>query len=59
MEVVKVATTGNSLWDIPDEFRASLGEDIGGDESGEDVEASELIEGQLALAEVLDGGDDG
>lgn len=55
----KVATTGKSLWDIRNEYRASLGEDIGGDEPGEDVEASELIEAQLTLAEAPDGADDG
>ena len=55
----KVAETGKSLWDLRNEYRASLGEDIGGDEPGEDVEASELIEAQLTLAEGLDGADDG
>ena len=55
----KVATTGKSLWDIRNEYRASLGEDIGGDEPGEDVEASELIEAQLTLAEAPDGANDG
>lgn len=49
----KLAETGKSLWDVRNEYRASLGEDIGGDEPGEDVEASELIEAQLTLAEAV------
>lgn len=54
----KLAETGKSLWDVRNEYRASLGEEIGGDEPGEDVEASELIEAQLTLAEAVDEADD-
>ncbi len=54
----KLAETGKSLWDVRNEYRASLGEDIGGDEPGEDVEASELIEAQLTLAEAVEEADE-
>lgn len=54
----KLVDTGKSLWDVRNEYRASLGEDIGGDEPGEDVAASEQIEAQLTLAEALDETDD-
>ena len=53
----KVEGSGRSLWDIRNDYRASLGEE-GGDELGADVQASEQIEAELVAAEGAEEGDD-
>lgn len=54
----KIQESGKSLWDVRNEYRASLGEDDRGDEVGEDVQDSEQIEAELVAAEGADEVDD-
>jgi hypothetical protein len=50
----KIQGSGKSLWEVRNEYRASLGEDDRGDEVGEDVQDSEQIEAELVAAESAD-----
>lgn len=54
----RLEESDKSLWDIRNEYRASLGEDSGGDEPGDDAQNSELIEAEIAAAESSDEVDD-
>lgn len=47
----KLQQSGKSLWDVRNEYRASLGEDSAADESGEEAKVSEQIEAEMAAAE--------
>jgi hypothetical protein len=47
----RVEGTGKSLWDVRNEYRASLGEESGDSEPGEDPRVSEQIEAELTVAE--------
>lgn len=47
----KLEESGKSLWEVRNEYRASLGEDSSGDEPGDDALASEQIEAEIAAAE--------
>jgi type II secretory pathway pseudopilin PulG len=55
----KVQESGKSLWEIRNEYRASLGDQSDGDESDEDSRVSERIEAELVAAEDFrDGAED-
>ncbi|WP_458107691.1 DUF262 domain-containing protein [Arthrobacter sp. R3-55] len=54
----KIQGSGKSLWEVRNEYRASLGEDDQGDEVGVDAQVSEQIEAELVAAEGADEVDD-
>jgi hypothetical protein len=47
----KVESSGLSLWQIRDQYRVSLGEESGTDETSEEAATSEQVEAELAAAE--------
>jgi len=47
----RLEASDKSLWDVRNEYRASLGEESGTDEPGDDALISEKIEAELAAAE--------
>jgi hypothetical protein len=54
----KIQGSGKSLWEVRNEYRASLGEEDQEEEVGEDVQDSEQIEAELVAAESADEVDD-
>ena len=51
----RLVDSGRSLWDVRNEYRASIGEDSVADEAGEEAKVSEQIEAELVLAELNNG----